>query len=67
MIALLNNTSAVQNQDKIRILHGGNTLCDDDLGGIRKLLTECLADEGIGLGIHRRGRIIQDQNTRFFQ
>ena len=38
---------------------------NDDLGGVRQFLAEGYADQRIGLGIYRGGRIIQDQNTRF--
>ena len=67
MIALLDNASAVHDQNEICVLHGRNTLGNDDLGGVRQFLAEGYADQRIGLGIYRGGRIIQDQNTRFFQ
>ena len=36
--------TAVHDQNPIRILHGGNSLCDDDLGRFRNVLTQRLAD-----------------------
>ena len=39
--------AAVENDDLIRILHRGNALCNDNLGRVRDLLRECLADERI--------------------
>ena len=39
--------AAVENDDLIRILHRGNTLCNDNLGRVRDFLRECLADERI--------------------
>ena len=67
MAALLNNTSAVHDQNEICILHGRNTLGNDDLSGIRQFLAECLTDQGIGLGIDCRGRVIQNQDGGVFQ
>ena len=38
-----------------------------NLGRVRDFLRECLADERIRLGIHRTGRVIQNEDLRLFQ
>ena len=45
----LHDPSAVHDENAVRILHGGDTLGDDDLCGIRKLILKCLTDQGIGV------------------
>ena len=59
--------AAVENDDLIRILHRGNTLCNDNLGRVRDLLRECLADKRIRFGIDRTGRVIKNEDLRLFQ
>ena len=50
--------AAVKDNDLVGLLHGGNTLRDDDLGGVRDFLCECPSDKRIGLGIDRARRVI---------
>ena len=45
----------------------GNTLGDDDLGGLGDVLAEALADQGIGAGIHRAGGVVQDEDLGLLQ
>ena len=59
--------AVVQHQDAVGILHGGDALCDDDLGGSGDLFPERLADLGIGGGIHGAGRVVQDQHLGLAQ
>ena len=56
--------TAVHDQNPIRILYGGNSLCDDDLGRFRNVLTQRLADLCVRLGIHRTGRIVENPALR---
>ena len=67
MCAVSTDFSIIHNNDMICILNRRNTLCNDDLGGIRNLLQKSLTDQCICLGIYRTGRVIQDQNLRFLQ
>ena len=60
----LHDPSAVHDENAVRILHRGDTLGDDDLCGIRKLILKCLTDQGIGLCVDRRGGIVEDQDLR---
>ena len=60
--------AAVQDNDLVGVLHGGNALRDDDLGRVREsTLRNALADQRIGLGIDRAGRVVQDEDLRLFQ
>ena len=34
---------------------------NDNFGGIRNELTEALADQGVGMGVHSGGGIVEDQ------
>ena len=42
-----------------------DTLGDDDLCGVRKLMFKCLTDQGISLCIDCGSRVVQDQDFRF--
>ena len=54
-------------QDQVGFFHGCHTLGDDDLGGVGDLFPESLPDHGIGVGIHRGGGVVQDQDLGLFQ
>ena len=51
MSAHVGDLTVVHNDDAVGILHGGNTLCNDQGGGALQLLAECRTDTGIGCGI----------------
>ena len=59
--------TVIEHDDAVGIFDRGNALRDDQLGRIRDILTERLADQRIGLRIDRAGRIIQDQDLWFLQ
>src|SRR5699024_4685403 len=61
------DAAAVHHDDAVGILHGSDALRNDDLGGLRDELTEPLADQGVGLGVHRAGGVVQDQHFGLFQ
>ncbi|CAN4049019.1 HTH-type transcriptional regulator immR, partial [Dysosmobacter welbionis] len=46
---------------------GGDPLGDDELGGIRDLLQKRFADQGVGLGVHGGGGVVQDQDLGVLQ
>ena len=54
MIALLHDAAVIHHQDQVRVLHGGDPLGDDDLGGLGDEAPEALADEPVGLGVDGR-------------
>ena len=49
------------NDDTVRILYTGDSLCNDQFRRIRNLFTECSPDLRIRCGIYRTGTVIQDQ------
>ena len=59
--------AAVQYNNHIRILHGGDSLRDDELCRSGQLFTESLADQRVGVGIDCGGRVVQNQNLWLFQ
>ena len=59
--------AVVQHQDAVSILHRGDALCNDDLGGAGDLFPERLADLGVRGGIHGAGGVIEDQDLGFAQ
>ena len=66
MIADGSNTAVVENENQIGVLHRGNALGDNELGGFGNELLEALPDERVGFGIHRAGEIVENENLRFF-
>ena len=56
---------AIHDEDAVCVLNRGDTLGDDDLCGVRKLMLKCLTDQGISLCIDCGSRVIQDQDFRF--
>lgn len=59
--------AVVHNDDAVCILDTGNTLGDDQLGGIRDLFCKSTADFCVCGSIYRTGGIVQDQYLRFLQ
>ena len=59
--------AVVQHEDAVGILHRGNALCNDDLGGAGDLLTERLPDLCVGGGIHGTGGVVEDEDLRLAQ
>ena len=59
--------AVIHNHDQIGILHRCDTLSDNQLGSTGDFLPEGLADHSIGGGIHRGGRVVQNQNFRLLQ
>ena len=59
--------AVVQHDDHIRILHGGDPLGDDELGGAGNFLPERLTDHGVGTGVHGGGGVVQNEDLGLFQ
>ena len=49
--------TVIHNDDPVRVLDAGNTLCDDQLGGIRDLLSKSAADPCICGSIYCTGGV----------
>src|SRR5699024_2641318 len=58
----LDNLAVIQNQDQIRILNGGNSLCDDDLRAGEIKLAKLLLQIFLRLHIYGRRGIVQNQD-----
>ena len=59
--------SFIHNNDTVSALDTGNTLSNDQLGGIRYLLCKSSSDTGICGGIHRTCGIVQNQHPGLLQ
>ena len=59
--------TVIHDNDSVSVLDTGNTLSNDQLGGIRDLFGKSTADPCICGGIYRTGGVIQDQDLRFLQ
>ena len=59
--------SVVKDQDQVRILHRRHALGDDDLGGLGDEAAESRPDERVGVGVHRAGGVVKDQDLRLLQ
>ena len=60
--AALDDLAVIQNQDQIRILNGGNSLCDDDLRAGEIKLAKLLLQIFLRLHIHGGRGIVQNQD-----
>ena len=58
---------AVHYKNFVGVLHGRNPLGNNQFGGVRNFLPKRLADQGVGMGVHRAGGIVENQDFRFFQ
>ncbi|MNX93033.1 hypothetical protein D3C86_1252020 [compost metagenome] len=69
MRALRHQLTAVQHQDPIGVADGAEALGDDEAGPARVAhqAVQGLPDGGFGLGVHRRGAVVQDDEPRIDQ
>ena len=67
MIAHGADLTVIENDDHIRILHRGDSLGDDQLGGAGDMLGKGLTDGCVGAGIHSGGGVVQDQDPGLLQ
>ena len=58
---------AVEDQDAVGVLHGGEPLCNDDFRRRGNELFEPHANQRIRLGVDGAGRIVENQNFRFLE
>ncbi len=59
--------AVLQHQNTIRVLYTGNALGNDDLSGSGNHCLQGLPNFGVCGGIHRAGRIVQDQHLGMLQ
>ena len=61
---LCQDLAIVHQEDDVAVFDGEDALGDDEFRHVRDLVAEILADDGIGVGIDRGGRIVEDENLR---
>ena len=59
--------AVVQHQDAVRVLHAGDPLGNDNLGGAGDAAGEGLADFAVRGGVHGAGGVVQDEHLRPLQ
>ena len=67
MSTLAGDHTAVHDYDHVAFLYGSNSLCNDDLGGLRDIFHKTFSDECIRSGIDRRCRVIENEDLRFLK
>ena len=67
MVAHGGDHAVFQHDDHVGILDGGNTLGDDQLGGLGDEFPEGLADHGVGFGIHGGSGVVQNEDLGLLQ
>ena len=64
MGSLLSQPALVEHQDPVGLLDRRQPVGDDQAGAVGQKSVESQLDPLLGLGVHRRRRLVQDQNTR---
>ena len=67
MIANGIDFAIVQDHNAVGLLNRGNPLADNELGGLLKTRSQALTNQTVGLGIHGRGGVVQNQNLRIHE
>src|SRR5574341_653241 len=49
---------------EVTVLHGGDTVRDDDAGALAHDPAQALEDLGLGVGVHGRESVVEDQDAR---
>ena len=60
--SLVGDLAVIHNQDQVGILHRGDALRNNDLGCGGNVGLKAGANERIGLGIYRTGRVVENEN-----
>ena len=61
------DAAAVEDDDAVGFLNGGDTLRDDDLGRAGNLFVERAADHRVGLGIDSGGGVVENEDLGLFE
>jgi len=64
--SVLYNPSVIHDKDKVGIFNGGDAVRNDEDGTLTVELFELVLDVAFGLHIYSGGRIIENQDRRFF-
>ncbi len=62
MLALLHDVAVVHHQDQVGVADGGQAMGDDEAGAALHQGVHRLLDQHLGVGIHRTGGFVQDQD-----
>ena len=65
--AMLNELTALENEDAVGVADGGEAVSDDDGCAADSDLFERALDEGLGLVVDRGGGLVEDQDGRVFE
>mgnify|MGYP006912300482 CR=1 FL=1 len=67
MRAHVRNMAVVHHENEVGILHGRDALGNDDLRRLGDIGAEALADQRVGAGIDRAGRIVKNEDLGLFE
>ena len=67
MVAALDDAAAVEHQDLVGVDHGRQAVGDDQGGALGRDLVEARLDLALGLGVERRGGLVEDQDARLLE
>ena len=67
MATALDDPAPVQDEDLVGLLDGPEAVGDDERGAPLDQLGQGLLDQVLGLHVHRRGRVVQDEDARVEQ
>ena len=62
--ALLHQLAVVQHHDQVGVADRGQAVGDHERGAAHHQVVERVEDHGLGLGVDRRGRLVEDQDRR---
>lgn len=65
MLARTDNFALVKHEDEIAVLHGADSLCNGNDGGIREIFFQCTAQVGVGLVVKRGGAVVEHEDLGF--
>src|SRR5579863_6767676 len=64
VVAALNDSSLLHDQDLVGAADGGEPVGDDEGGAVLHELRESGLDHGLGLGVERTGGLVEDEDAR---
>ena len=65
--ALLDDPAVLHHQDQVGVADGGEPVRDDEAGPVRAQRRHRPLQQHLGAGVHRAGRLVQDQQRRLGQ
>jgi hypothetical protein len=65
--ALLHYLAVLEHQDEVGVLDDGQAVSNNEGSSSLDKLVQGLTDEMFGFGVHARGGVIQDKDSRIYQ